>query len=84
MGRGYVEADFVEVFKRYLPARVVEAAPASGVMEQETQHNGPKAVPLNAELGSSNAGGEASDGKPPSSTQEPESESPTGEDAAAA
>ena len=78
VGRGYVEADFVEVFKRYLPARLVEAAPASGVMEQETQENGPK------ELGSSNAGGEASDEKPPSSTQEPESEGPTGEDAAAA
>ena len=84
VGRGYVEADFVEVFKRYLPARLVEAAPASGVMEQETQDNGPKAVPLNPELGSSNAGGEASDEKPPSSTPEPESEGPTGEDAAAA
>ena len=79
-----MEADFVEVFKRYLPARLVEAAPASGVMEQEAQDNGPKAVPLNPELGSSNAGGEASDEKPPSSTQEPESEGPTGEDAAAA
>jgi len=46
--------------------------------------NGPKAVPLNQELETSKEAGEWPAEKPPASAQEPESEGPTGEDAAAA
>ncbi len=38
-GRGYVEADFFEVFKRYLPESVVEAAEQPRVREQESRNN---------------------------------------------
>jgi hypothetical protein len=84
VGRGYVEADFVEVFKRYVPARLGEAAPESAVTEPEAQGNGPNAVPLNQDLETSKEGREASDEKTPPSTQEPELDGPAGEDAAAA
>ncbi len=60
------------------------AAKKAGLFFPPPPGFGPKAVPLNQELETSKEAGERTEEKPPASTQEPESEGPTSEDAAAA